>query len=128
MEIVLRQEKKYMLNYAEYKNYSNKFEALLHGDPHNDCDGYIVRSLYFDTLDNKDFFLKEMGVEIRRKVRLRIYDVNDVEGMADGLKGFLQEDIKFDSEYIRNHVIEKFGTKAFKKKFNNVFKCVISDK
>ena len=67
----------------------------------------------------EDYVNKNMG---------RIYDVNDVEGMADGLKGFLQEDIKFDSEYIRNHVIEKFGTKAFKKKFNNVFKCVISDK
>jgi hypothetical protein len=72
-----------MLNYAEYKNYSNKFEALLHGDPHNDCDGYVVRSLYFDTLDNKDFFLKEMGVEIRRKVRLRIYDVNDDFAMLE---------------------------------------------
>ena len=77
MEKVLRQEKKYLLNYLEAINYSNVFGTILNGDPHNGNDGYIVRSLYFDTLDNKDFYLKEMGVELRRKVRLRIYNPDD---------------------------------------------------
>lgn len=63
-----------MLNYLEAKSYSNVLEAVLMGDPHNGSDGYIVRSLYFDTIDNKDFYLKEMGVELRRKIRLRVYD------------------------------------------------------
>ena len=83
MNSVLRQEKKYMLNYAEYKNYSNKFSMLLKGDSHNGYDGYIVRSLYFDTLDNKDFYLKEMGVENRRKIRLRVYDPKDDFAMLE---------------------------------------------
>lgn len=33
----------------------------------------MVRSLYFDTLGNKDFEEKLAGVECRRKMRLRIY-------------------------------------------------------
>ena len=74
MEKVLRQEKKYLLNYMEFRNYSNVFESVLMSDPHNGSDGYIVRSLYFDTFDNKDFYLKEMGVELRKKIRLRVYD------------------------------------------------------
>jgi hypothetical protein len=37
---------------------------------------YWIRSLYFDTLDNDDFYDKEIGVMRRKKIRLRIYDVN----------------------------------------------------
>lgn len=83
MQSVLRQEKKYMLNYLEYRKYSNAFEQLLMSDSHNDIDGYIVRSLYFDTIENKDFYLKEMGVEVRRKIRLRIYNPNDNFAMLE---------------------------------------------
>lgn len=83
MERVLRQEKKYLLNYMEFRNYSNYFEKLLIKDPHNGYDGYIVRSLYFDTLDNKDYYLKDMGVEIRRKIRLRVYNPNDLFAMLE---------------------------------------------
>lgn len=46
-----------MLNYLEYRKYSNKFEQLLMSDVHNDIDGYIVRSLYFDMIENKAFYL-----------------------------------------------------------------------
>lgn len=83
MEKVLRQEKKYLLNCLEFRKYSNFLEQILMNDPHNGCDGYIVRSLYFDTLDNKDFYLKEMGVEIRRKIRLRVYDPSDEFAMLE---------------------------------------------
>ncbi len=83
MRQVLRQEKKYLLNQLEYKQYSNLFERVLPGDEHNSSNGYIVRSLYFDTIDNKDFHEKEMGIEIRRKVRLRVYDPNDNFAMLE---------------------------------------------
>ncbi|MBQ8003372.1 MAG: polyphosphate polymerase domain-containing protein [Clostridia bacterium] len=43
-------------------------------DVHNGTDGYIIRSLYFDTVYDTDYFEKLDGVETRRKVRLRIYD------------------------------------------------------
>lgn len=83
VEQVLRQEKKYLLNYLEFRKFANLFEQILMSDPHNGYDGYIVRSLYFDTLENKDFYLKEMGVETRRKIRLRIYDPKDNFAMLE---------------------------------------------
>ena len=45
-------------------------------DPHNGVHGYVIRSLYFDTLYDGDYFEKLAGVETRRKIRLRIYDPN----------------------------------------------------
>lgn len=43
-------------------------------DNHNGVNGYIVRSLYFDTPYDSDYFEKQAGIELRRKIRLRIYD------------------------------------------------------
>lgn len=57
----------------------------------------------------------------------RIYAVNDAEGMAEGLKAFLEGKIKFDSEYIRENMVNKFGNKAFTKKYTDVFNRVIDD-
>lgn len=39
--------------------------------------GYSIRSLYFDTLDDQDFWDKIEGIELRRKIRLRIYSPAD---------------------------------------------------
>ena len=35
-----------------------------------------IRSLYFDTINDKDYEEKEDGVRVRRKIRLRIYDAD----------------------------------------------------
>ena len=35
-------------------------------------DGYTIRSLYFDTLHDADYFEKLDGVQLRRKLRLRL--------------------------------------------------------
>lgn len=43
-------------------------------DPHNGVNGYMIRSLYFDTPYDTDFFEKQAGIELRRKIRLRCYD------------------------------------------------------
>jgi hypothetical protein len=48
-------------------------QAVLREDEHNGPDGYSVRSLYFDTISDGDFFDKLEGLEQRRKIRLRIY-------------------------------------------------------
>ncbi|WP_260426624.1 polyphosphate polymerase domain-containing protein, partial [Streptococcus agalactiae] len=42
-------------------------------DSHSSDDGYTIRSLYFDSLEDVDWQEKEDGVEIRRKIRLRNY-------------------------------------------------------
>lgn len=73
MREVLREEKKFLLNQAEALYMRNHLSCAVHTDPHNGADGYPVRSLYFDSLDNRDFLEKKEGVELRRKLRLRVY-------------------------------------------------------
>lgn len=74
---VLRTEQKYQLNRVESAQFSYRLAQLLHQDAHSDPDGYLVRSLYFDTPDDTDFYEKVDGYENRRKIRLRIYDPRD---------------------------------------------------
>lgn len=73
MNAVKRREIKYLLNMEEYKKKKNYLEKVLTSDSHNEDHGYMVRSLYFDTLDDRDFLEKEAGIELRRKIRLRVY-------------------------------------------------------
>lgn len=74
MNIVAREEKKYLINSEEYHRKCHFLDSLLMQDPHNGVFGYTVRSLYFDTVYDSDFFEKTSGIELRRKIRLRIYE------------------------------------------------------
>lgn len=74
MQEVLRNERKFMVGIADFIRKSHELQQLLHEDPHNGPHGYLVRSLYFDTEYDGDFFDKEYGMEVRKKLRLRIYD------------------------------------------------------
>lgn len=74
MNRVLREEKKFLISIAEFRSTSTRLEKLMTQDPHNGTHGYIIRSLYFDTPYDTDFFEKQAGVELRRKLRLRCYD------------------------------------------------------
>jgi len=71
---VLREEKKYLIGAHEYAAKRHLLSALLTADRHGIHGGYPVRSLYFDTPYDVDFYEKKDGVELRRKIRLRIYD------------------------------------------------------
>lgn len=73
MNEVLRQEKKFLINLAQFYRYSNDLSRILKLDSHSQGEGYLIRSLYFDTLDDRDYHEKEDGVELRRKIRLRNY-------------------------------------------------------
>lgn len=70
---VLRQEKKFLINLPQVYQLSHALSQVMMEDEHNHGDGYLIRSLYFDTLDDKDFHEKEDGVEVQRKIRLRCY-------------------------------------------------------
>ncbi|MBP2623292.1 polyphosphate polymerase domain-containing protein [Streptococcus oricebi] len=73
MKEVLRQEKKYLITIEDYYRLSQFFEKIIHLDSHSSGDGYHIRSLYFDSLEDVDWQEKEDGVELRRKIRLRNY-------------------------------------------------------
>ena len=83
MNQVQREEKKFLISVAEYLQKSCELEKILMQDPHNGSDGYLIRSLYFDTLYDNDFFEKQAGIETRRKIRLRCYDPNQDYAMLE---------------------------------------------
>lgn len=74
MNEVLRQEKKFFMTLPDMQRLSGRLDQVMIPDPHNGALGYRVRSLYFDTVDEKDYNDKLDGLELRRKIRLRIYD------------------------------------------------------
>ena len=74
MNQVLRQEKKFLINIEDFLRLSHKLEQVLIQDEHNGTHGYVIRSLYYDTIYDRDYFEKAAGTELRRKMRLRIYD------------------------------------------------------
>lgn len=75
MNKVSRREYKYLMTVNEFEKYKYQFANILKEDKNNGSTGYMVRSLYFDTLNNKDFTDKTDGLEVRKKIRLRIYDL-----------------------------------------------------
>ncbi|MBQ9134368.1 MAG: polyphosphate polymerase domain-containing protein [Clostridia bacterium] len=74
MHTVLREEKKFLIGIHEFISKSHQLRQVLLQDEHNGTHGYMIRSLYFDTPFDRDFFEKQAGTEVRRKIRLRIYD------------------------------------------------------
>lgn len=73
MNDVLRQEKKFAINVSDGMTLRSRLGSVMRGDAHNGAQGYIIRSLYFDTPDDEDFSSKIEGLELRRKIRLRTY-------------------------------------------------------
>ena len=74
MRKVLREEKKFLLKYDEFIKYSHYLESVMIPDEHNGFFGYTIRSLYFDTIYDRDYVGKIDGLSLRRKIRLRVYD------------------------------------------------------
>lgn len=67
-----RHEYKFVIPYEEMLVLRNKLDDLLKID--QNC-AYKVRSLYFDTYDDIDYYDKLNGEMIRKKIRMRIYDI-----------------------------------------------------
>lgn len=76
MNEVLRQEKKFLITIEQYYSLSRKLSNFLREDKFSSGDGYLIRSLYFDGLNDHDFEEKISGVEVRKKIRLRNYGAN----------------------------------------------------
>jgi len=73
MNKVLRQEKKYLLSVPDGQKLYARLSSCMVQDEHNGPHGYLVRSLYFDSLNDGDYWDKVNGVELRQKLRLRVY-------------------------------------------------------
>lgn len=73
MRNVVRTERKFLLDLASASAVQHRVRAVLAPDSHNGLQGYPVRSLYFDTVHDRDYAEKLFGLDPRRKVRLRSY-------------------------------------------------------
>lgn len=74
---VYRHELKFLLSKMEYHNLKILLGALLSKDVHMETkQDYYIRSLYFDSIENQDYVGKMIGMPDRKKIRLRLYDVN----------------------------------------------------
>ena len=65
--IVNRRELKYPIGEMDYYKVNELFKEVLTPDPNNKSYGYRIRSLYFDSLNNDDYYAKVNGEEIRKK-------------------------------------------------------------
>lgn len=100
---VLREEKKFLISVADFLALSHKVEQVMTSDPHNGTHGYTIRSLYFDTPFDDDYYEKQAGVELRRKVRLRCYDPNDNTAKLELKQKQGAQQLKRSLEISRDH-------------------------
>lgn len=72
-----RHEIKYFIHKRQAAELRLFLRNSMKKDPNGDDTGsYWIRSLYFDTLDNKDYYEKIIGHNTRKKIRLRIYNLS----------------------------------------------------
>lgn len=72
-----RNEWKYLISMAEHESIAMRLRPLLKLDAHAGEGQYMIRSLYFDDYWNSSYEEKNMGVLLRKKYRIRIYDYSD---------------------------------------------------
>jgi len=75
-----RHELKYFINQAELEALRARLRPVMHLDSHcRNGEPYVIRSLYFDDIDDTAYYDKTSGVMHRDKYRIRIYRHSDKE-------------------------------------------------
>ncbi len=70
-----RHENKYEIDYGQYLCIRSRLKAVCRPDPHTGSDGtYLIRSIYFDNIDDKALGEKIAGIQKREKFRIRYYN------------------------------------------------------
>ena len=72
--VSLRKEIKYIVPLEKAIILKSRLDNLLPRDAYCSDGPYSVRSLYFESINNTDFDEKLAGLDIRKKIRARIYN------------------------------------------------------
>lgn len=116
-----RHELKFVLSKKEYLLSSELFRATMRMDPNcgEGCQ-YWIRSLYFDTMDNSDFYEKVIGVNQRKKIRLRLYDL-DQQKIKIEIKNRYNEYMMKETAFLEKNEVRQLikGNREFLLKKNN---------
>ena len=69
-----RHEWKYLIHISMVEPLKQRLSTVMFEDSHHQHDdGYTIRSLYFDTVDDQCLNENEAGIDIRKKYRIRYY-------------------------------------------------------
>ncbi len=94
---VKRTELKYFFSSTDMGLIKQTLDVILMPDPYNvDENGYVISSVYFDTIDDDDLNQKLDGIMYREKYRIRIYNNDTNSG-------------KFEIKRKLNNAIEKLS-------------------
>lgn len=74
---VSRKEVKYLLSLPDRLFLLGALDQMLIPDAYGGYNGYTVRSVYYDSITNEDYWDKQNGKEEKKRVRLRIYHPED---------------------------------------------------
>ena len=74
LDVQYRHEWKHALNMSDLLVLRTRLRAVMESDPHAVEGKYLIRSLYFDNLDDKALREKLDGVNRREKFRIRLYN------------------------------------------------------
>ncbi len=74
MNIKYRHEVKHYLNVSDLIAIRHRLSAVMEPDPHAVDGKYLIRSLYFDNMEDKALREKLDGVNLREKFRIRYYN------------------------------------------------------
>ena len=74
MKLQYRHEWKHEISFADLLAIRQRLRAVAESDPHAKNGKYLIRSLYFDNLNDKALREKIDGVNLREKFRIRYYN------------------------------------------------------
>ena len=83
METVFRKEIKYLISRGEAMILQQKLDSIMERDIHGENGRYFIRSQYYDSIDDQDLWDNLDGMYEKRKIRLRIYSLNDLSAKLE---------------------------------------------
>ena len=93
-----RYELKYYLNQIQSDSAIHQLSKLMEMDVNcKELEGYRVRSLYFDSIDDECLYQKQSGDLLRKKIRLRTYGDDAINTVKFEIKRKHGQIVKKDS-------------------------------
>ena len=82
LEIFRRREQKYLITKNQYELLVDRMSPYMRYDKFGNQGKYTVTSLYFENRQHTIYFETQNKLKFRQKLRLRIYDDTDINGLA----------------------------------------------
>lgn len=76
---VSRREVKYLLSLPDRLFLLGALDQLLTPDAYGGYNGYTVRSVYFDSITNEDYWDKKNHADEKKRIRVRVYHPDDTK-------------------------------------------------